>query len=281
MLFLSLSLLLLLVLLLPPSSPLSLPLGSRVCIFGGTGGVGQLVAGQLCSRGYRVRVVARDEGKARDALSPVQEQDMLEFESLDLLRATERELSAVMGGCEALLIATGTTAFPTVKWKGGNTPKEIDELATKRILDAIPLAAQGLSKVVLCTSIGTTRTKEMPFLILNLFKVLECKRAAEVALKAAALEKNAFSYAVVRPGRLVGGPYTALDLATLFKLEAKGAGAGVKVERGDGLVGDCSRNRLAGVIVGAICEKDCRNVEFSIIDDARGDAEVDWKGLVE
>jgi hypothetical protein len=38
---------------------------------------------------------------------------------------------------------------------------------------------------VLLTSVGVDRTKEMPFLVLNLFGVLDAKKAGEEAVKAA------------------------------------------------------------------------------------------------
>ena len=33
------------------------------------------------------------------------------------------ELLEAVDGCAALVICTGTTAFPTLAWQGGNTPE--------------------------------------------------------------------------------------------------------------------------------------------------------------
>jgi len=57
------------------------------------------------------------------------------------------------------------------------------------------------------------RTKQMPFLILNLFKVLQFKRMAEQYLQGTGLP-----YTIMRPGRLTDGPYTSYDLNTLLKV---------------------------------------------------------------
>jgi uncharacterized protein YbjT (DUF2867 family) len=84
-----------------------------------------------------------------------------------------------------------------MKWKGGNTPEAIDKIAVARIAKA---AAKGKStkKVVLLTSIGVDRTKQMPFLILNLFGVLDAKKSGEDAMKAASTEGD-FDYVIIRP----------------------------------------------------------------------------------
>lgn len=103
----------------------------------------------------------------------------------------------------------------------------------------------------------------MPFLILNLFGVLDAKRSGENAVKAAASEGN-FSYSIVRPGRLVGGPYTNLDLAKLFQIEG-GAENGVTVDKGDTLLGDCKRDACAEAVVQCLENESCLNVEFSMI----------------
>jgi len=58
----------------------------------------------------------------------------------------------------------------------------------------------------------------MPFVILNLFGVLDAKRSGEAAIMSAS-GAGGFGYAIVRPGRLVGGPYTNLDLAKLMQIE--------------------------------------------------------------
>lgn len=106
---------------------------------------------------------------------------------LDLLSATVREIEDQIRDCQGVVIATGTTAFPSAKWKGGNNPRAIDLEATLRILEAVKRVNEGrdedptrIKKVLLLTSIGTSRASSFPFVILNLFGVLDAKREAEV-----------------------------------------------------------------------------------------------------
>jgi len=68
----------------------------------------------------------------------------------------------------------------------------------------------------------------------------------------------------MRPGRLVGGPYTNLDLANLLKIEG-GTENGVVVQGGDSLLGDCKRDAVAEAVVQCLTNERCSNMAFSII----------------
>jgi len=88
-----------------------------------------------------------------------------------------------------------------------------------------------------------------------------------------ASEADKYSHVIVRPGRLIGGPWTNYDLAGLFKIENEGEGNGVVIEEGDELVGDASRDRVAQVCFAALSSPVCSNVEFAVVDDDDDDAE--------
>lgn len=163
-----------------------------------------------------------------------------------------------------IVISVGTTAFPTKRWNGGNKPKAIDEEAVSRIAKCASDIST-LRRIVLLTSVGVNRTNEMPFLILNLFGVLDAKRAGEDAVKAASSESG-FSYSIIRPGRLVGGPYTNLDLAKLFKVDG-GASNGVTLESGDVLLGDCKRDVTAEAVIQCLENVECTDVECKFVHD--------------
>lgn len=251
------------------AAPLSAALlaGDRVLVIGGTSGVGQLVSQKLLARGgpgdaWKVRVAARNVDRAREILS----NDSMEFVPLDLVAESEssldRQLDNAMKDVAAVVVSVGTTAFPTQKWKGGNTPAAIDREAVRCIAEAAGRTAT-LKKIILLTSVGVDRTKEMPFLILNLFGVLDAKRDGEEAVKASARE-HGFDYVIVRPGRLVGGPFTNLDVAKLLNTQG-GATNGVQVSPGDTLLGDCKRDACAEAIVQCLANEACSNLEFSII----------------
>lgn len=243
----------------------SLQPGEKVLIVGGTSGVGQLVAKKLSNKEkYGVRVTSRDVDRAEALL----EGSNIEVVKLDLVGNEESDftkrqnLMASLADVSAVVISVGTTAFPSEKWKNDNTPHKIDSEAVEMIVKAAGEVGT-VKRVVLITSIGIERRKSFPFVILNLFGVLDAKRNGEAALIAAASEGE-YDYVIVRPGRLVGGPYTNLDLANLFKLEG-GAENGLTVELGDTLVGDCKRDACAETVVQCVENKSCRNLVFSIV----------------
>mmetsp|Transcript_26900 Transcript_26900/g.41391 ORF Transcript_26900/g.41391 Transcript_26900/m.41391 type:complete len:312 (-) Transcript_26900:61-996(-) len=236
----------------------------KVVIFGATGGVGQLVTKKLSARdgkNYQLTIAARDAARAKETLG----NDNIDVVELNLVgdsKATDAELQAAIEGATGVVVSVGTTAFPTKRWDGGNNPKAIDMEAVTRIANAAS-NVESVRRMVLLTSVGVSRTKQMPFLILNLFGVLDAKRAGEDAVKSAAGEAG-FSYSIVRPGRLVGGPYTNLDLANLFKIEG-GAENGVDVAGGDVLLGDCKRDACAEAVVQCLENKSCVDLEFSLV----------------
>lgn len=249
-----------------PKSPIA-P-NDKVVIFGATGGVGQLVTKKLLLKDqYQVCVVARDEAKAKELLLPEDGDDSkFNVAQLNLVgdaSASDEELQSVLQDTNAIVISVGTTAFPTQRWKNGNNPKAIDCDAVSRIANLATADSSTLRRIVLLTSVGVSRTDMMPFKVLNLFGVLDAKRTGEDAVKDACTKANV-SYSIIRPGRLVGGPYTNLDLAKLFQIEG-GAENGVTVEFGDALLGDCKRDACAEAVVQALENEKCVDLEFSMI----------------
>ena len=124
--------------------------------------------------------------------------------------------------------------------------------------------ASSVEKVILVTSVGVERTGEMPFLILNAFGVLDAKKAGEDAIKEASTRGNGYEYVIVRPGRLVGGPFTNLDVAKLLQIQG-GAENGVDTAPGDSLLGDCKRDACAECIVQCLSSEAAKNLDFSIV----------------
>ena len=291
------------------SSSYSLRPKDRILIFGGTGGVGQLVARKLLCRrssssdGYTARVAARNPSRAYELLRPaatVEGEDndtttniinnantdsKLEVVQVDLVgktATTDDELRSIMLGVSAIVITVGTTAFPTSRWFSSssekkyeiiNTPAAIDNVAVSRI-GQIAASISTIRQIVLVTSIGTTRTNSMPFTFLNLFGVLDSKRAGENAIIQSAIttsnnnqqqQQQQLSYTIIRPGRLVGGPYTNLDIANLLQITG-GLSNRVTMTRGDTLLGDCKRTSVAEAVVRCLELDACANIDFSIID---------------
>jgi uncharacterized protein YbjT (DUF2867 family) len=236
------------------ASASSLP--DKVLVIGGTSGIGQLVTEKLASAGVNVCVTTRSVQRAKEVFAS--NSLNVQFQELDLLSLDDASLDSALNGVAAVVISVGTTAFPTLKWRGGNTPKAVDDIAVSAIAKALS-KYDSVKKVVLVTSVGVERTGEMPFLILNLFGVLDAKKAGEEAIKS-----SGKSYCIVRPGRLVGGPFTNLDVAKLLQIQG-GAANGVDVMSGDALLGDCKRDACAECIIQCLSNPRASNIDFSIV----------------
>ena len=115
------------------------------------------------------------------------------------------------------------------------------------------------------SSIGVQRRDSMPFPILNACGVLDAKATGEAALEQCAKESG-FSYTIIRPGQLFGGPYdNNYYLGTLFQLDKDSDTQDVEVGRGDELLGDTLRSTLAEVTA-QICEKDsAKDMDFAVV----------------
>lgn len=120
----------------------------------------------------------------------------LEFVNADLRDAEALEGSGVCSGVDAVVCCTGTTAFPSSRWKGGNNPVATDALGVANLVAAVK-AGSPSARFILCSSVGVLRTGAPPYSILNLFGVLTAKAAGEAALRASGLP-----YLVLRPARL-------------------------------------------------------------------------------
>ena len=170
-------------------------------------------------------------------------------EGLELVEADARDprsLSAALPQVAAVACCTGTTAFPSQRWKGDNGPKQTDEVGTRNLVEAAKKQEGGaaLKRFVLVSSAGVLRSDRLPYSILNLFSVLTCKKAAEDFLRSSGLPLT-----ILRPGRLIDGPYTSYDLNTLLKATTDESKKGVKVEKGDCLDGMTSRLAVAEAVV--------------------------------
>jgi len=227
--------------------------GDTVAVIGASGNVGKLVALRLAEK-FKVRGVVRDASRVRSFLPP--EVELFEAD----LRAddTTAELAPALTGAQAMVVCTGTTAFPTQAWStngrdsvtvpvlkalwearesggpgeivksairslddsGFNTPKTVDEEGNYALLKAWEVAAGSDRKhLVLLSSTGVQRRAEMPFPVLNACGVLSAKAAAEEAILADA-KAAGYKYTFVRPGQLFGGPYdNNYYLGTLFQLD--------------------------------------------------------------
>mmetsp|Transcript_18529 Transcript_18529/g.18608 ORF Transcript_18529/g.18608 Transcript_18529/m.18608 type:complete len:202 (+) Transcript_18529:434-1039(+) len=163
-------------------------------------------------------------------------------------------MSSALKDSAAVVICTGTTAFPTKAWKNGNTPNQVDNIGVKNILKAWQQNSNKRKRLILMSSILVTRRDEFPGVVLNGMRyfgdegVLDAKAEGERAVKEAA-KQGKFQYSIIRPGQLFGGPYTNnFYLGTLFELDKDTSQSGVQIVCGDTIAGDTLRSTLAEVI---------------------------------
>jgi glutamyl-tRNA reductase len=87
--------------------------GDKVVVAGATGGVGQLCVHKLLDKGFQVRVLTRDKDKAVALF----EGKKVEVCEVDLRDKQNVEAKAVFDGCAGAVVAVGTTAFPTSRYR--------------------------------------------------------------------------------------------------------------------------------------------------------------------
>ncbi|KAI3738954.1 hypothetical protein L2E82_29255 [Cichorium intybus] len=223
-----------------PTAPLTSS-NKLVLVTGGTGGVGQLVVASLLNRNVKLRLLLRDPEKAK-TLFGEHEDDKLQVVKADTRNPKELEPS-MFEGVTHVICCTGTTAFPSRRWDGDNTPERVDWEGVRNLVSTLP---QSLSRLILVSSVGVTKSNELPWSIMNLFGVLKYKKMGEDFVR-----NSGLPYTIIRPGRLTDGPYTSYDLNTLLKATA-GERRAVLIGQGDKLVGEVSRLVVAEACIQAL-----------------------------
>jgi uncharacterized protein YbjT (DUF2867 family) len=258
-----------------------------VLVTGATGGVGQLVVAELLSQGFRkVRILTRNTSKAERMFS----------HNIEIAIGDMREpatLAAAVTGVSYIICCAGTTAFPSAKWefpvkpslvewiklftdpkyaiaKANNSPSKVDAEGVSHLVAAAP---SHLKRFVFVSSCGVLRSDQFPFKILNTFGVLDAKQKAEQTIISSGLP-----YTIIRPGRLIDGPYTSYDLNTLLKAKTGGK-LGVVLGTGDTLVGQTSRIDVAAACAKCIQNDYCQGKVFEIINQGARPSVIDWDTL--
>ncbi|KAL1555224.1 protein TIC 62, chloroplastic-like isoform X2 [Salvia divinorum] len=209
-----------------------------VLVVGGTGGVGQLVVASLLDRNIRARLLLRNPEKAI-TLFGEQDEEKLQVRQGDTRNPEDLDPS-IFEGVTHVICCTGTTAFPSKRWDGDNTPERTDWEGVRNLVSALP---SSLKRIILVSSVGVTKFNEFPWSIMNLFGVLKYKKMGEDFVR-----NSGLPYTIIRPGRLTDGPYTSYDLNTLLQATA-GERRAVVIGQGDKLVGEVSRLVVAEACV--------------------------------
>ncbi|MEM9482833.1 MAG: NAD(P)H-binding protein, partial [Cyanobacteria bacterium P01_F01_bin.116] len=152
-----------------------------------------------------------------------------------------------------------------------NSPAIADGQGVQNLISFAQNAS--IHRFVLVSSLGVERRQQLPFSVLNAFGVLDAKALAENALRASDL-----SHTIVRPGRLIDGPYTSYDLNTLIKASTEGK-QNVVLGSGDRLLGQTSRKDVAAACVECLKHETTTNKTFEIINQGTRPDAIDWSQL--
>jgi len=227
--------------------------GDTIAVFGASGNVGKLVSLRL-SDTFRVHGIVRDASSVRDFFAGREDRiQLFEADLLDEMKKTSSDdndsaLFRALSEAHAVVICTGTTAFPTKAWSrnenqdvtgdvlaalvrakgnvrealqsldelGLNTPNNVDAEANRFILRAWhgatrargALPAPAPQKRAVLLSSIGVRRRAQ-----MPFPVLNACGVLDAkadAERALVDEAQArgYDYSIVRPGQLFGGPYT-------------------------------------------------------------------------
>ncbi|WP_013334307.1 SDR family oxidoreductase [Gloeothece verrucosa] len=258
-----------------------------ILVAGATGGVGQLTVSKLLAEGFSVRILTRNLDKAKAMFNGRVDISLGDIRKADSLPEAMSNVTHIIG-------CTGTTAFPSARWEfsshensvleklkryfnpnyaklvAANSPEKADAMGITNLVNTAP---SNLKRFVLVSSIGIERRHQFPFKILNAFGVLDAKKQGEDSLIASGLP-----YTIIRPGRLIDGPYTSADLNTLLKATSNGKW-GINIEQGDNLNGQTSRIDLATAIVESLHSPSTLNKTFALINTGKRPSKIDWKNL--
>jgi len=241
----------------------------KILVAGATGGVGQLVVAKLLAKNFQVRALTRDRSKAESMFD----------RKVEVIEADLRypnTLSVATEGINYIICCTGTTAFPSLRWdfanlfQPTNSPEAVDGIGVKNLVAAAP---QDLKRFVFISSCGVLRKDQLPYSILNAFGVLDAKLIGEQAITASGLP-----YTIIRPSRLIDGPYTSYDLNTLLRAKTDGKKA-VKIASGDRFNGETSRIDVANAGVEVLFYDSTINQDFSIINSGDRPHTINWEQL--
>jgi uncharacterized protein YbjT (DUF2867 family) len=216
-----------------------------VLVAGATGRTGQHVVEQLLARGQPVRVLARDEARAREIFGDRVQVAIGDIRSPD-------GLAAAMTGVRYVVSTTGSTqrTDPT------NTPEAVDYRGIRNLVDGA-LAAGGVQHFVLLTSMGITQLTHPLNRAGN--NVLIWKGLGENAVRFSGIP-----YTIVRPGGLNDEP---------------GGQVGIRAGQGDSMAQNfIPREDVAAVCVNAIGNPDAVNKTLEIVGDPASSG-VNWEAF--
>ncbi len=211
----------------------SLAKGELVLVAGATGRTGKLAVQQLATRGYKVRALVRDEGKATKAEFPA---------GVQVVKGDVRDpasLKAALKGVKFVISAIGAGGGPNPT--PGNGADDIDNLGVANLAQAARAAK--VRHLVLVSSAATSHYADYPVPFMR--PILAAKFKGETALRASGV-----SYTIVRPGGLV---------------DEAGGKAAVDFLQGDTANGRIPRADVATACIEALGRKSALGKTFEIV----------------
>jgi uncharacterized protein YbjT (DUF2867 family) len=222
--------------------------GSRplVLVAGATGGTGHALVDQALAAGYRVRVLVRDEDKARGLFG-----NRVAYAVGDVRNA--RPLRSAVRGADYVVSALGSNTRRDPE----NSPELVDYGGVKALAEAARDA--GVRHFVLVSSMGVTHPDHP---LNRMFDdILVWKLRGEDALRASGVP-----YTIVRPGGLTNDPGGRLAL---------------EVMQGDprDVTGRISRADLATLLVNALGRESASGRTFEVVSGDAPATEPEWDAL--
>lgn len=267
-------------------------MADRVLVVGATGGVGQLAVAKLLEKGWAVRALTRRVEKVQQMFD----------QKVEAIAGDIRQpetLPPAMADISHILCCTGTTAFPSDRWDfdlhsqanplqrfqewskiyldanyrnaiAQNSPQKVDAEGVQHLVNAAP---RDLQRFVFVSSAGVERKDKPPYNLLNAFGVLDAKKQGEEAII-----QSGLPYTIIRPGRLIDGPYTSYDLNTLIKATTQGK-QGVVIDTDDRLNGQTSRIDVANACVECLEIPITAGKIFEVVNQGSRPEAISWADL--
>ena len=246
----------------------------------------------MLAEGFQVRALCRLAEKGQRLFG-----DRVEIAIADTRQP--ETLAAAMHNISHIICCTGTTAFPSARWdfepnpsvssiqrwlewaklwlrpgqiatKARNSPARVDAEGTQNLVAAAP---RTLERLIFISSCGVLRKEQFPFSLLNAFGVLDAKLQGEAAVVGSGLP-----FTIVRPGRLIDGPFTSYDLNTLLQAKTQSK-LDVVLGTGDRLTGQTSRIDVAAACVACLSHPATLGQTFELINQGPRPSQIDWNAL--
>lgn len=205
-----------------------------VLVAGATGGTGREVVERTLAAGHEVRVLVRDEAKARERFG-----DRVTYATGDVLKPAT--VSAAMANVDYVISAIGSNT----RQDPANKPEFVDYGGVKTLVESARAAK--VRQFVLVSSMGVTDPNHMLNRVFD--DVLKWKLKGEDALRASGVP-----YTIVRPSGLQNGP---------------GGTTGFRTTQGDpkGGTGLIARGHVAAICVAALGRDEALGKTFEVAGD--------------